>query len=60
MAAGAIIVAGTTGTVFGYSIPRLVHRLGWDPKIASGPAVLARTDVAALFGYLWLSTFILA
>ena len=50
-----ILTAGTAGAGFGYVVPRLVRHLRLDPKIASGPAVLALTDVAALFCYLGLA-----
>lgn len=55
----AITAAGVFGAAFGYVIPRLVRRFQWDPKIASGPAVLALTDVAALAGYLTLAALVL-
>jgi len=55
----AIIAAGAIGTLFGYSIPRLVRRLHLDPKIASGPAVLALTDIAAIASYLTLAAAVL-
>ena len=54
-----IVMAGTIGAAFGYVIPRLVHRWKLNPNIASGPAVLALTDVAALSCYLRLSAVIL-
>ncbi len=41
------------------AVPRLVRRWKLDPKIASGPAALALTDVAALFCYLGLSAMFL-
>jgi magnesium transporter len=47
----AMAVAGSVGAALGYFIPRLVHRWNLDPKIASGPAVLAVTDVAAITFY---------
>ena len=55
----AIVAAGMMGTLFGYSVPRLVRRLQLDPKIASGPAVLAITDVAAIACYLGLAAAVL-
>lgn len=54
-----ILSAGTVGAGFGYVVPRLVRHLRLDPKIASGPAVLALTDVAALFCYLGLAAAVL-
>ncbi|MBS1859895.1 MAG: magnesium transporter [Acidobacteria bacterium] len=55
----AILVATGAGAAFGYVVPRAVHRLRLDPKIASGPAVLALTDVAAIFLYLGLAALVL-
>jgi len=56
---GSILAAGAIGAALGYSVPRLVHRWKLDPKIASGPAVLALTDLAALSCYLGLSAVFL-
>jgi magnesium transporter len=58
--AGALVAAGVIGAGFGYAVPRLLHRLELNPKIASGPAVLALTDLVALFCYLGLSALVLA
>jgi magnesium transporter len=57
--AATLLIAAAIGAGFGYFIPRLVHSLKLDPKIASGPAVLALTDVAALTCYLGLSALAL-
>ena len=54
-----IMIAGTIGAALGYIVPRLVHRWKLNPNIASGPAVLALTDVAALSCYLGLSAVVL-
>lgn len=56
----AILLAATAGAALGYIVPRAVHALRLDPKIASGPAVLALTDVAAMFLYLGLASLALA
>ena len=55
----AILLATTAGAALGYLVPRLVHRLRLDPKIASGPAVLALTDVVAILLYLGLAALVL-
>ena len=47
-----VAVGATVGTMLGLFLPRLVHRWKLDPKIASGPAVLALTDIATLTAYL--------
>jgi magnesium transporter len=54
----ALVAAVTMGALFGYLVPRLVRRLRLDPKIASGPAVLALTDVAAIASYLGLAAIV--
>jgi magnesium transporter len=54
-----ILIAAAIGSALGNFIPRLVHRLKLNPKIASGPAVLALTDVAALACYFGLSALVL-
>jgi magnesium transporter len=58
--AASILIAGAIGATFGYLVPRLIHRWKLDPKIASGPAVLALTDVAALFCYFALAAVFLS
>jgi magnesium transporter len=55
----AILVATGVGSTLGYYVPRLIHHWKLDPKIASGPAVLALADVAALAFYLGLAALVL-
>jgi magnesium transporter len=55
----AILLGALIGTLLGLFLPRLVHRWSLDPKIASGPAVLAITDILTLSGYLGLAAWIL-
>jgi magnesium transporter len=57
--AGAILFGALVGTSLGLFLPRLVHKWNLDPKIASGPAVLAITDILTLSGYLGLATLVL-
>jgi Mg/Co/Ni transporter MgtE len=47
------------GSVFGYWIPRLVHRWRLDPRIASGPIVTAVAELAALSFYLTASQLLI-
>jgi Mg/Co/Ni transporter MgtE len=56
----AALIAGSIGAALGCFVPRLVHRWKLDPKIASGPAVLALTDIAALSCYVGLSAIFVA
>jgi magnesium transporter len=57
--AGSILFGATAGACLGLQLPRLVHRWKLDPKIASGPAVLALTDVFTLTAYLALASWLL-
>jgi magnesium transporter len=54
-----IIIGAMIGTLLGLFLPRLIHRWNLDPKIASGPAVLAITDILTLSSYLSLAAWIL-
>jgi magnesium transporter len=55
----ALVIGAASGSVLGFVVPSLVHWLKLDPRIASGPSVLALTDVAALTGYLGLASMVL-
>jgi magnesium transporter len=57
--AAAVFAAGGIGASLGYVVPLVVRRLHLDPKIASGPAVLALTDVATIFCYLQMASLAL-
>jgi magnesium transporter len=57
--AAAILLGALIGTLLGLFLPRLVHRWNLDPTIASGPAVLAITDILTLVSYLGLAWIIL-
>ncbi len=57
--AASILFGAAAGAALGLHLPRLVHRWKLDPKIASGPAVLALTDVFTLTAYLALASWIL-
>ncbi len=54
-----IVVASAIGAIFGVLVPRAVHHWKLDPKIASGPAVLALTDIASLAAYFTLAAAVL-
>ena len=54
-----ILFGGTAGACLGLLLPRMVHRWKLDPKIASGPGVLALTDVLTLTAYLVLASWLL-
>ena len=52
-------LAVVAGALFGLTVPMVLRALEKDPKTASGPIVLAMTDVTALFSYLGLASVIL-
>jgi magnesium transporter len=54
-----ISVGCLAGASIGFAVPRLVHRFEWDPKIASGPIVLALTDLASLSFYFGFAAIVL-
>jgi magnesium transporter len=54
-----IVFGAAIGALFGLYLPRLVHHWKLDPKIASGPAVLALTDVFTLAAYLMFAEWML-
>ena len=54
-----IALAVTTAALFGLAVPTALRALQRDPKAASGPIVLALTDITALFYYLGLATAVL-
>jgi len=57
--AASILFGATAGAALGLHLPRLVHVWKLDPQIASGPAVLALTDVVTLTAYLTLASTLL-
>jgi magnesium transporter len=54
-----ILLSVTTATLFGLATPTLLRAIRRDPKVASGPLALAMTDMATLFWYLGLATWML-
>jgi magnesium transporter len=54
-----IALSVTTATVFGLLLPVALRAARRDPAVASGPIVLAMTDVATLLYYLGLAAVIL-
>ncbi len=57
---GGMLISAIAGGAMGTAVPHAVHVLKLDPKLASGPAALALTDLAALAGYLVLARFAVA
>lgn len=54
--AASITLAVATGAAIGQLVPALLYKLQRDPQVASGPMVLAATDICATVIYLGLST----
>jgi magnesium transporter len=57
--AGAIAVAILSACFFGVLLPTIIRALKADPRIASGPLVLASTDLVTLVAYLGLGLVVL-
>ena len=56
---GSILLALCAASLFGLSVPALLHALRLDPKIAAGPVTLAFTDVFTLLVYFSLAAWLL-
>lgn len=54
-----IVVSLFAASLFGFSVPSVLHRLKLDPKIAAGPVTLAVTDFFALTFYFSLAWLVL-
>jgi magnesium transporter len=54
-----IALAVTTAALFGLAVPTALRAIQRDPKAASGPIVLAMTDITTLFYYLGFATTVL-
>jgi len=54
-----IVVSLFAASLFGFSVPSLLHWLKLDPKIAAGPVTLAITDFFALTFYFSLAWLVL-
>ena len=50
----------TPAALLGLLVPAALRALERDPRVASGPMVLAMTDVATLFYYFGLAAWLLA
>jgi magnesium transporter len=57
--AASIALAMTAASLYGLSVPTLLHALRLDPKIAAGPITLALTDITTLLLYLTTATWLL-
>jgi magnesium transporter len=55
----AILASATTAALLGLLVPAALRALERDPRVASGPMVLAMTDVATLFYYFGLAAWLL-
>jgi magnesium transporter len=57
--AAAMVFNLVAAALAGILIPVVLHRLGYDPAVASGVFVTTVTDVVGFFGFLGLATLIL-
>lgn len=55
----ALMINITISTVLGSFFPVIMHRLGWDPAVASGPFIATFMDVTSMFVYFSLATWLL-
>ena len=56
---GSIALSLISASLFGLSVPSVLHRIKLDPKIAAGPITLAFADVFALLIYFTTAHFLL-
>ncbi|QDU34157.1 Magnesium transporter MgtE [Poriferisphaera corsica] len=54
-----ILLSMVVTALYGLLIPKLLHALNLDPKVAAGPVVLMMADVTTLIVYLGIGTAIL-
>lgn len=54
-----LIISIFASSCFGVLFPVLLHLFRLDPKVAAGPLVLMLTDIATMFIYLGLGTYLL-
>ncbi len=57
---GAISCSILVATLAGSFIPLLIHKMGIDPAVASGPFITTLNDVTSLMIYLGLATMFLS
>jgi magnesium transporter len=57
--ASALVLNFLAAGLFGAAIPILLHRMGYDPAIASGVFLTALTDIIGFFAFLGLASIIL-
>lgn len=50
-----LFISGLASAIIGASVPAAIHRAKIDPKVASGPIVLAITDIFTLLTYFILA-----
>ena len=54
-----VMLVQLIASVWGLSVPALLHKLKLDPKIAAGPITLALTDICTILFYFGLATMLL-
>jgi len=56
---GSLVVSLTAASLFGLSVPTLLHAARLDPKIAAGPVTLALADICTILIYFTLASALL-
>ncbi|QQE12217.1 magnesium transporter [Planctomycetota bacterium] len=56
---GSILLSMVVSAIYGLMVPKILHALRLDPKVAAGPVVLMMADVTTLIVYLGFGTLIL-
>lgn len=54
-----VLLSVTSAVILGLTVPTALHAARRDPKLASGPIVLASVDLMTMFYYLGLATLVL-
>jgi magnesium transporter len=56
---GSLVMTLAAASLFGLSVPALLHALRLDPKIAAGPVTLALADLCTILIYFALASALL-
>jgi magnesium transporter len=56
---GSLVLTLAAASLFGLSVPALLHAARLDPKIAAGPVTLALADICTILVYFTLATLLL-
>jgi magnesium transporter len=56
---GSVLLVVLASSIFGLSLPALLHALKLDPKIAAGPVTLAMADISTILIYFGIAAMML-